>query len=134
MKWVRMAQRLRGAARSTAIASGEEYEKACAELQDEDCNLHNLKVSDSLGEGPARLLTTTARKEGDEVMVARHQLFSSMPRLCAFLNTGGNAALLESPILKVTYPSSDPDTPQKAVYVVILGAARYLQDAGADEC
>ena len=55
--------------------------------------------------------------------------FSSPAGVLEFLNQGGNAALVEGPMLKITgIQVAEPTSQPMVVYAVLLGAARFIRD------
>ena len=55
--------------------------------------------------------------------------FSSPAGVLEFLNQGGNAALVEGPLLKITgIEQGDPTAQPMVVYAVLLGVGRFIRD------
>ena len=107
------------------VNHGEAFEKAVSEVLMDDLESCSLAVKP---EGLAsHLLTTVARREGDDIIDVKHKLFTDIVTLLEFYNTGGNAALLDKPVLKIPgLLDSAGDT--SILYAVVLGAASYLTD------
>ena len=103
-------------------------------LQDE---LDSSILSISMVDGQRRLVTTKAAKEGDMLVVATALLFSSPVGITEFLNSGGNGALLEGPMIHVKGvrtqhhggdASSTTLAPTKSVYAILVGVSRLVAD------
>ena len=101
--------------------------------QDLEENKLMLQSLSSVCRGPSQLrmalCARTGRREGDVVFVVKCLLFSTAGCCADFLNTGGNAALLDGPTIEVEglLHGSEAKT-QTSVFAVPVGAATLLRD------
>ena len=76
-------------------------------------------------DGNGVLTAAKGLKEGQLVMVGTCLCFSGTQGVAEFLNNGGNAALLDGPLVQVTgLHMPGEDTQRMSVYAVLVGLAR----------
>jgi hypothetical protein len=110
-----------------------ELERAVVNLCDRELTDLRLAVRDQ--QGAKLLVTTRALKEGDVIGKASAMLYSTKGLMRDFLNQGGNAALMDAPLLEaagveVGEGLSEPGeaAPTKKVFGILVGAMRLLTD------
>ena len=100
-------------------------EKGMMELMARQLQDSGLAVSEKDGE---RFLVPKMHvNEGDEVIVANCLVYSNPSSVRTFLNQGGNAALIDGPLIQID-GVQEPDGSEKSFYCVLLGAARLACD------
>jgi hypothetical protein len=108
------------------LPRGVQYEQAAAALVEHDLDQYGLMMSQG-DEFPLHIIARTSRKEGEKVLDAKHQLFTSVQKCVDFFNLDGNAALLDKPLLEIT-GLQQSDGSLGTVYALLLGAASFLVD------
>jgi hypothetical protein len=108
-----------------------QLEKAIVKLREKELDDMGLEVRDH--QGSPFLVTTRALKEHDILGVATALLFSSPGLARDFMNQGGNAALMDGPLVRVTpLRTAGVDGldfgPAETVYSVLVGAMALLGD------
>ena len=64
----------------------------------------------------------------DEICSAPCLTFASPEGINEFLNQGGNAALVEGPLLRIMNLQQPASTVTMSIYAVLLGCARLIRD------
>jgi hypothetical protein len=107
----------------------EFLEKAVPKLLAGELDKFGLSVVDD--KGSKRLVANRAFREEDCIGVYTALLFTSGAAVASFMNAGGNAALLDAPLLKVTGLLPTDATPtgvRESVFAVPTGVGRLLCD------
>ena len=78
-------------------------------------------------DGSRRLVAACALKEGDVLMQASCLLFTDIAKVTEFLNTGGNSALLQGPVVRMDGLLDDTGSP-RTIFAVMVGAAMFIGD------
>ena len=103
-----------------------DLEDAVTKLMAHEVEADSLVVVDDANGGRS-LITTKAIKEGDMVVLARCLLFSKSQNVAEFVNSGGNSALLEGPLIHIT----NVETPlgnTTELFAVLVGIGMFVQD------
>ena len=109
----------------------DELLKAIVQLREKEVTEHGLTVNSR--DGQHRICTTRSYKDSDLVGQATCQIFSTLGLLRDFLNQGGNAALMDGPLicvdgLQTTAENGIDPGPPVAVYCALVGSMNLLQD------
>ena len=78
-------------------------------------------------DGAKRLVPRKHLREGGTLVVASCLLYTDQTRLRNFLNIGGNAALMEGPIVKIDGILAT-DGSKSSLYALLIGVARLVTD------
>jgi hypothetical protein len=77
---------------------------------------------------PPCLVTKQSCGEGAQVLKLKHQLFTGLQQVADFFNAGGNAALLDKPLIMVTNLKESGSESRFSVFALLLGAGSFIVD------
>ena len=112
------------------IPNGDAYEQEIVALTRSQFEEYDLFCHQEELQTRHGLHTKKSLKEGATIGVATVQLFTSLDKVLEFFNTGGNAALLENPLMKIANvkKSVDEDVAPQQLYALIIGAFSHILD------
>jgi len=107
----------------------EELAPAIIQLREKELAQYQLKVD--YKDGQRRLITSKALKEHDVVGLATALNFSTPGLVRDFMNQGGNAVLMDGPVVhakSLRASENGVELPHQSVYCVLVGAMNLLVD------